>query len=109
MTSGTSILGGPAVSPDGTTLAIAQSATVGDASTESVSLFPLATGTLTAFTAAGDDEPAFDSSGTLLAVTSTRYEADNPDVVLLGASDASTPFRLTSDPAIDGQPAFQGR
>jgi Tol biopolymer transport system component len=114
VTIGTGILGGPALSRDGATLALAESDVVttdgGPAST-GVVFVDLDAGTVVTFTAEGDDQPAFDPSGSMLAVSSTRYAtaggSENPQIVLLGVPDASSPFRLWSDPADQGQPAFQ--
>ena len=102
ITTGTNLLGGPAISPDGKTLAFAISATQ-----TSVVFWTLASSTSSTFSAMGDDEPNFARSGMQLAVTSTRYAANNPEIVLLGIPGATSPFRLTNDPGVDGQAAIQ--
>jgi Tol biopolymer transport system component len=103
VTNGTNILGGPVAAPDGTTIALAEAAS----STTQVDFITLATKSPAVFTALGDYEPAFAPSGAQLAVTSTRYSVDNPEIVLLGVPGATSPFRLTNNPGVDGEPAFQ--
>jgi Tol biopolymer transport system component len=102
VTTGTNLLGGPAVSPDGKTLAMAKSSTQ-----TTVIFWDLAMQTQSTFSSMGDTEPSFAKSGTQLAVTSTRYGAGNPEIVILGVPGAATPFRLTNDPGVDGQAAIQ--
>jgi Tol biopolymer transport system component len=103
VTSGTGILGGPAVSRDGATIAFAQSAAVGT----QVTFFAVATKAVSIFTSASDAEPSFSPGDHSLAVTSTRFAADNPEIVVLGIPGATAPFRLTHDPGVDGQATFQ--
>jgi Tol biopolymer transport system component len=105
VTLGANVLGGAAVSPDGGTLAFVQAQASGASGATQVVF--AAGGATSVFSAMGDSEPAFSPSGATLAVTSTRYAADNPSIVLLGIPGATSPFRLTSGPGADGQAAFQ--
>jgi TolB protein len=100
--SGTSgVLGRPAVSPDGTSLAYSR---LGGASTAEVVVRTLATGVERVVSARGDSEPAFDATGKRLALTSTR--GGRPAIWVVDAADGGHPVQVTVPTAVDGQPAF---
>lgn len=98
------VLGRPAVSPDGATLAFAR---LGTGGTAEVVLHDLASHAQVVVTALGDTDPAFDATGTRLAVSSTR-EGD-PAIWLVDAADGGHPVRVTTPGAgvVHGQPAFR--
>jgi TolB protein len=98
---GSAILGRPAVSPDGKTIAFAR---LTPSQVSAVVLLDIAAGNARTLTAQDDSEPAFSPRGDRLAITSLRY--GNPEVLIVEAADGSVAARLTSDPAIDGAPAF---
>jgi TolB protein len=99
ITTSSDMIGGIAVAPDGATLAYANSQL-------QIELWTLATASAQTVSAMNDDEPALSSSGTQLAVTTTRY-GSNSQIVLLDLPGGTDPFRLTDDEAVDGQAAFQ--
>jgi TolB protein len=99
VTTGSGIVGRPAVSPDGASLAYARS--VG--STTEVVLRDLATGVVTAVTGREVSEPAFDPAGGRLAVRVFRGLTATIDLVPLAGGEG---FRLTTGPGPDGVPAF---
>jgi TolB protein len=101
ITTGSSILGRPAVSPDGKLLAWARpSPSMGE-----VVVLELASGALRVVTSLGDTEPAFDPTGTRLAVRSLRY-GTTPAVVVVDLADGGHPLRITGDGPPAGTPAF---
>ncbi len=108
VTTGSNLVGGPAISPDGRTLAFTrtQAATAdGGVAELRLAFYTLASGTMT-LSEGSDSEPAFAAHGDRIGVTSTRFGASNPEIVIMGA-DASTPFRLTRDPGVDSEVAFK--
>jgi Tol biopolymer transport system component len=108
VTTGTGVLGGPAVSPDGSTIALAQAASASGVGTSTqVAFFATRTNGIVLFSAQGDSQPAFSPDGAKLVVTSTRYAADNPELTILGIPGATSPFRLTNSPGVDGQGVYQ--
>ena len=97
-----------AISPDGTMIALTESGSAsGTGSSTTVLLFTLATKATAPFSAMGDSEPAFSPDGTKLAVTSTRYSADSPQVTLLGVPARRAPSTWTSGLGVNGQASFQ--
>jgi Tol biopolymer transport system component len=76
----------------------------GSAATEVVRL-DLSTRELTVVSGAGEAEPAISPDGGTLALRSSRFDASNADVIVMGV-DGSAPARVTSDPALDGAPVF---
>jgi Tol biopolymer transport system component len=108
VTTGTGIIGGPAVSPDGKTLAVTQAASgSGAGASTSVSLYDLATATLTLFSSQGDSEPAFSPDGTELALTTTRYGTADTSIVIVGIPGATDAFRLTTASGTNGEATYQ--
>ncbi len=108
VTTGAGILGGPAISSDGATIAFSQTGTAsGAGSATQIAFFTVSTKATTVFSAQSDYEPAFSPDGTKLAMTSTRYDVANPEIVVVGVPGATSPFRLTTSAGVDGQPAFQ--
>ncbi|MFI5300250.1 MAG: TolB family protein [Polyangiales bacterium] len=106
VTTGAGLIGGPAISHDATTLAFAQPSATDPTSTQVV-LYSLASKAMTVLTAQGDSEPAFASKAEWVAVTSTRYDPANPEIVLVDPVGVRAPFRLTNSPGVDGQASFQ--
>lgn len=102
VTTGSGILGRPAISPDGRTLAFTRAA---GASTEVV-LHALATGAVTPLGVAGAAAPAFHPSGGALAVRISRGVSATLDLAPL---DGGGSVPVTSGPGPDGAPAFAPR
>lgn len=102
VTTGSRILGKPAVSPDGRTLAYARQVE-GDQRSEIV-LFELQSRQARALTSGDDSEPSFSPDGRELVFTTTRF--GGADLMKMDAGGASPAVRLTDDPAIDSAPAF---
>ena len=100
----TGVLGRPAVSPDGAALAYAR---LGGGGAAEVVLHDLASHDQVVVTAEGDTYPAFDATGTRLAVSSTR--GGDPAIWLVDAADGGNPVRVTTPGAgvVHGQPAFR--
>jgi TolB protein len=96
------IVGKPAVSPDGTSLAYAR--TVSGSSTTEVVAYVLATGALRVVTSENDSEPTFSPSGAELVVRS--YRTGNPELFLVDLASGAELRQLTDDPASDGAVAF---
>jgi TolB protein len=109
VTTGAKVVGGPSVSPDGKVLAYARATPpVGDAGTgASVVLYNLAAKTDAVLTSSRDTEPSFARAGSLVGVTSLRFGAPNPEIVLVDTADAAAPFRLTNDPGVDTEVTFR--
>jgi len=95
ITSGSGIIGRPAISPDGATLAYARAT----ATSTEVVLFDLGSKTTTPLAVADASEPAFDPAGGRLAAR----VRENLELVPLPGGAAT---RLTSGPGPDGTPAF---
>ena len=107
VTTGGKVIGGPSVSPDGKVLAYAKATTNDGGASSSVVLHTLATKAEVVLTAAYDYEPAFARSGTLIAITTLRFGAANPEIVVMDTADASASLRLTDNPAVDTELAFR--
>lgn len=103
VTTGSGILGKPAVSADGLTLAYART----DSSTGNIGIVlrTIASGAQTSLPADGDAEPSFSRTGTELAVGSTRH--GDRDILLLDVTTGDENARLTTNDAIDGVPSFR--
>ena len=99
VTTGSGILGKPAVSPDGRKLAFTR---IAGGSTEVV-LYDLAAGTTTPLGIAGAAEPAFDPAGGRLAMSVFHGAFATIDLAPL---PGATSTRLTTGPGPDGTPAF---
>jgi TolB protein len=99
-TSGTGLLGRPAVSPDGKSIALTQSLGQGS----KVVRLDLASMQSTVLSTADDSEPAFSPDGTRLALTTLRFGA--PQLITVAATDGSGVVRLTNDATSDGSAAF---
>jgi TolB protein len=99
VTTGSGIIGRPAISPDGATLAFAR---VAGASTEIV-LYALASGTTTPLGVPRSAEPAFAPGGGWLAARVYQGSSGVLDLVSL-STGARVP--LTPGPGPDGAPAF---
>jgi len=96
------VLGRPAISPTGTSLAYSKLDAHG---TAEVVVRTIATGLERVVSAQGDSEPAFDAAGTRLALTSTR--AGRPAIWVVDSADGGHPVQVTFPTAVDGQPAFR--
>lgn len=103
VTTGSGIIGKPAVSPDGLTLAYARAA---PGSTTEVVLLDLASGVVTPFGGTGRSEPAFDPAGGRLAL---RVQYLLTTTIDLSPLDGGAGVRLTAGPGPDGAPAFAPR
>lgn len=102
VTTGSKVLGVPALSPDGYTMAYARQK---PDSTSQVVLHDLYSGDEWIISDQHDGEPAFDATGQKLAVSSSRY-VPIPDVVILSARTGGLLQRVTSGTGISGAPAF---
>jgi TolB protein len=100
VTTGSGIIGKPAVSPDGRSLAYARAA---PGSTTEVVLLDLESGQVTPFGGTGRSEPAFDPAGGRLAL---RVQYLLTTTIDLAPLDGSPGLRLTTGPGPDGAPAF---
>jgi TolB protein len=94
------VVGRPAVSPDGLSIAFARATATGTR----VVIRTLATGAERVLADADDSSPAFDPAGGRIAVTS--YEPGNPDVLVRNVADGSVAHQVTTDAATDGAPAY---
>lgn len=103
VTTGSGIVGKPAVSPDGLSLAYARA--VAGPSTEVV-LLDLESGLVTPLGGTGRSEPAFDPAGGRLAL---RVQYLLTTTIDLAPLDGSVGVRLTTGPGPDGAPAFAPR
>jgi TolB protein len=101
LATGSRILGRPSVSPDGATLAYGRD----DAGQQKVVLHALADGTERLLTTEPDDDPAFDASGTRLAVRTQRFGVGF-QVVILDAATGALLSRVSVDGEVAGAPAF---
>jgi TolB protein len=101
MTTNSSILGKPTISPDGLNLAYARLGT--GASTEVV-IRTLSSGDERVVGLPDDVEPAFDSTGSKLAVRTSRFGGN--DVVILDAATGALLSRVTHGTFRAGLPAF---
>ena len=97
------VLGRPAVSPDGASLAFARIVDPAAQTTE-LALFELATSTLRTLSPRDDAEPAFSPDGRYLAYTTLQY--GDPEIVLHDLTGVEPLQRLTVNVAVDGMPAF---
>jgi TolB protein len=107
VTSGaSSVLGRPAISPDGLVLAFSRL----NGSNPAIFRRVLSTGAEVAITAAADadSDPAFDPSGARLAVSRVHGGA-NPAIWLLDAADGANAIQVSAPTGgvVDGQPAFR--
>lgn len=100
VTTGSGILGKPALSPDGRMLAYTRSA---PGSTTEVVLYDLASAAVTPLPGLGRSDPAFDPAGGRLAARTQYLLTTTIDLVPLGGGGVS---RLTTGPGPDGAPAF---
>jgi TolB protein len=100
ITTNSDILGKPSVSPDGKQLAYARWAPGG---TEVV-ILTLAGGAKRVIGLPDDTEPAFDSTGTKLAVRTSRFGGN--DIVILDATTGALLSRVTDGSYRAGLPAF---
>jgi TolB protein len=100
VTSSSGIQGRPAVSPDGRFLAYA----VPSGSANKVVQYELSSGTVTTVSDQRDSEPAYDATGTRLAVTTGRFGTS--EVVVLDAATGALVSRVTDNAGLDGNPAF---
>jgi Tol biopolymer transport system component len=109
VTTGANLNGGPTVSADGKTLAYATATPAsGDAGAGTkVVLYTLATKTASIVSAMRDSEPSFARTGSLIGVTSLRFGASNPEIVLLDTAGVAPAVRVTNDPATDTEVAFR--
>jgi TolB protein len=98
------VLGRPAVSPDGATLAFSK---LDSGGTAEVVLQDLTSNAQVVVSDLGDTDPAFDATGTRLAVSSTR--GGDPAIWLIDAADGGNAVRVTTPGAgvVHGQPAFR--
>ena len=98
------VLGRPAVSPDGSSLAFARLDAGG---TAEVLVQDLATNAQAVVSDTGDSDPAFDRAGTRLAITSTR--GGGPAIWVMDAADGKNAVQVTSPASgtVNGQPAFR--
>jgi TolB protein len=101
VTTGSGIIGKPAMSPDGATLAYTRAA---PGSTTEVVLHDIASAVVTPLPGRGLSDPAFDPAGGRLAVRAQYLLTTTIDLVPLDGSGAS---RLTAGPGPDGAPAFE--
>jgi TolB protein len=101
LTSRARVLGRPAVSPDGRSVAYAH---VDSSGLSAVEQLDLATGVTQTLSAADDSEPAYSPDGTQLALTTLRF--GNAEVVVLDLVQGGPPMRVTDDPTVDGAAAF---
>ncbi len=101
VTSGSRIIGKPAISPDGALLVMAR--TIGGTSDTEVVARSLATGEIRVVSGPGDSEPAVTASGAGVVLRSYRH--GNPELVLVELASGAELRRLTDDPAADGSPA----
>lgn len=102
VTTGSSILGRPAASPDGKSLAWARTASSGSSE---VVVMDLASRSVRVVTSEGDSEPAFEPSGTRLAVRTLRSGV-TPGVVVVNVADGGDVVWITGDGDAAGTPAF---
>ena len=103
ITTASRIIGKPAVSPGGTSLAYAR--TMPGASTTEVVLYDLATGAVRVITSENDSEPTFAPSGSELIVRS--YRTGNPELFLIDLATGTELAQLTGDPASVGAATFR--
>lgn len=101
VTTGLPILGGPAISHDGKHLALSV-----DGDEVSVDLVSLTGSAVTPISQMSDSEPSFSADDTAVAMTSTRYADNNPEVVSVDILSGAV-TRLTNSASIDGQGVFQ--
>lgn len=99
VTTGSGIVGKPAVSPDGKTLAYARAV----ATSTEVVLRDLDTGAIAALPVAAASEPAFDPAGGRLAIRVFHGMSSRIELVPLDGID---PLALTDGSGIEGSPAF---
>ena len=102
VTTASGILERPVVSPDGLSIAYTRSAS-GAAASEVV-VRTLVGGATRVVSSQKDSEPAFDRTGTLLVVNSSR--GGNPDLWLLTVATGAVVTQLTSGATIDSMAAF---
>lgn len=100
LTTGSAILGRPAVSPDGLSVAYVRRV----AGKNQLHLRTLSTGVERALGEPGDVEPSFDATGTRLAVRTSRYGTF--DVAVLDVATGAVLSRVTSGAVAAGLPAF---
>ncbi len=101
VTTGSGIVGKPAVSADGASIVYARS--IAGASGTEVVRQDLVTGSIAVVSSLDDSEPALSADGRLIAVRSFR--AGHADVIV-EAPDGSGAVFVTSDAPSDGAPAF---
>lgn len=103
VTTGSGILGRPALAPDGLRLAYARKKLDG---TSQLVERVLATGVERVVSDLNDGEPAYDATGTLLGASTYRYSISTPDVVILDAATGALVHRVTDGAGASGAPAF---
>jgi Tol biopolymer transport system component len=104
LTTGSAVIGRPAVSPDGRTIAWARPSNQ-VTSFARVVVRDLATGQERTVTDDSDSEPDFAPAGDALVVKSTRYSPDG-DLVIVELSTGAVRKRLTRGESAVGSPAF---
>lgn len=103
ITSRSRILGAPAPSPDGLRIAYARRK---PDQTSQVIEHVLAGGAERVLSDQHDGEPAYDTTGARVAVTTFRYAAGQADIVILDAASGALLKRVTSCGGTCGAPAF---
>lgn len=101
VTSGSKVLGVPAVSPDGHTIAYARKK---PDSTSQIIGRVLDTGEEWVVTDQRDGEPAFDATGRRVAVTTSRW--GGADVAIVDVNSGAVLTRVTEGTGLSGAPAF---
>jgi TolB protein len=101
VTTNSSVLGKPSISPDGLSLAYARLAT---GSVTEVVVRSLVSGDERVVGLPDDVEPAFDATGTKLAVRTSRFGGN--DVVILDSTTGALLNRVTDGTYLAGLPAF---
>jgi len=104
LTTGSGILGRPAVAPDGKSFAYARTSNL-VTSFAKVVLHQVATGQERTVTDESDSEPDFAPAGDALAVKTTRISSDG-DLVIVDLATGAVRKRLTTGGIAVGSPAF---
>lgn len=102
ITTGSKVLGHPTVSPDGTKIAYSRRK---PDSTSQIVEHVVGTGAERILSDDRDGEPAYDATGSRIAVSTYRF-GGGADVAILDATTGAVLFRVTDGTGTSGSPAF---